>query len=329
MAFRARAHIATGILTAVLLAGVARAQPTPAEKETARSLMVEGRARRERHDLKGALESFRAADAIMHVTTTGYEVARAQVALGQLVEARDTLGRVLRIPARPDEPRPFVEGRANAQQLDEDLAARIPAIRLVLQGAPPSAATVQVDEDTIPPEAASAPLKVNPGHHAIVVHAGAASGRAEVDITERATKTVTIELTAPAGAPVIAQEAAPEHHEEARSHTMRTIAYGGFGLAIAGAAVGSITGLMSLSKTSAVKQSCVDNACPPSVAGDLDTARTTATVSTVAFAAAGVGLAVGITAILIGDKDPARSEAARAHVTPFIGFGSAGVRGAF
>jgi hypothetical protein len=258
-------------------AGVAQAEPTAAEKETARSLMSEGRSRRERNDLPGALESFRAADALMHVTTTGLEVARSQIALGQLVEARDTLRQVMRIPAKDSDPRPFVEARANAQAMDEDLASRIPGIRIVLRGAVEgSAPGVSVDGVTVPAAALGAPFKVNPGHHVVAAVSGAARAQQQVDVAERALQTVTIELPAAAATSAGPAESTPDdvtRDEEHHGGPMRVLAIGGFGLAAAGIALGSVTGVMSLSATSRAKNDCVDNRCPPSTAGDLDTAR--------------------------------------------------------
>lgn len=118
-----------GVLGALLFAHAAMAEPTTAEKETARGHMAEGRARRAESDLRGALASFLAADAIMHVPTTALEVARTQSSLGQLVEARETVRRILRRPVRADDPPPFAEARANAERLDREIAARIPSIR--------------------------------------------------------------------------------------------------------------------------------------------------------------------------------------------------------
>src|SRR4051794_22145874 len=82
--------------------GRASAEPTASGKETARGLMTEARDLRDKNDLRGALSRFQAADAIMRVPTTGLEVARTEAALGLLVEARDTIHRVLAIPAEKD-----------------------------------------------------------------------------------------------------------------------------------------------------------------------------------------------------------------------------------
>src|SRR5690349_18414785 len=95
---RAIAIAAALVLASTLAASRAHAEPpapSATEKETARGLMADARAKRDRGDARGALESFQAADAIMHVPTTGFEVARTQASLGLLVEARDTLHRVL------------------------------------------------------------------------------------------------------------------------------------------------------------------------------------------------------------------------------------------
>src|SRR5262249_47329328 len=82
----------------------ASAEPTAGEKADARASMAEGRALRSQRNFEGALRSFNAADRIMHVPTTGLEVARTLEAMGRLVEARSTLGRVMTIPVQPTDP---------------------------------------------------------------------------------------------------------------------------------------------------------------------------------------------------------------------------------
>ena len=49
---------------------MAHADPSAADKETARALMNEGRTDRDKGDLKAAVKAFAAADALMHVPTT-------------------------------------------------------------------------------------------------------------------------------------------------------------------------------------------------------------------------------------------------------------------
>src|SRR5215471_2911491 len=96
-------------LLAISIAWTARAgaEPSATEKETARALMTEGRDLRDHNDLKTALKRFQTADSIMHVPTTALEVARTEASLGQLVEARETLSRIGRMPEDPSDPPPF------------------------------------------------------------------------------------------------------------------------------------------------------------------------------------------------------------------------------
>lgn len=105
------------------------ATPNAADRETARTYMTEGRKQRDENDLKAALRAFEAADAIMHVPTTGLEVAKTEAMLGQLVEGRDVALRVARSSPEPGEPAPFAEARAAARKLADELEGRIPSIR--------------------------------------------------------------------------------------------------------------------------------------------------------------------------------------------------------
>jgi len=135
-------------------ASVVRAEPTPAEKETARGLMSDGRSLRDQGDLRAALRYFQAADAIMHVPTTALEVAKTLIALGSYLEARDTLRRVVLSPVKPDEPAPFREARVAAEGLDAQLDALIGAVKIEVTGAAPGATVTTA----APAGAAPAPI---------------------------------------------------------------------------------------------------------------------------------------------------------------------------
>ena len=55
-----------------------------------------------------------------------------------LLEARETLGRVIRSPAKPGEPAPFSAARKTADTMNNDLAARIPSIQVAIANAAPN-----------------------------------------------------------------------------------------------------------------------------------------------------------------------------------------------
>jgi hypothetical protein len=332
--------LTAALVVAMLTCGsLASADPSAAEKETARGLMTEGRTARDNGDLQGALKAFTAADAIMHVPTTGLELARALVAVGRLVEGRDVALRVTQVPERPNEPAPFKNAREAAVSLGEELDARIPSITIVVKNAPDgSTPEVDVDGTAMPPEVLGKPRKLDPGHHVVTAKAAGLEGKRELDVAEKESKDVSIELPAP-GTPTEAATDEPPAAEESTSRGNKVMIFGGFGLAAAGLITGSITGVVAISKANSIKGSsaCEDGGtvCGTSVDGNLSTGKTMATVSTVSFIVAGVGAAIGITGFFVGGSStpaakPADApETSAARVVPWIGIGSAGVRGTF
>jgi hypothetical protein len=314
--------------------------PTAAQKETARALMDAGHAADDQGDHRTALERFRAADALMHVPTTGFAVARQQAALGMLVEARDTALRVIRLPSAPNEPAPFTKAREGAQAMADQLAARIPSLRISITDAEKYAtAQVAVDGVDIPLAALAAPYKVNPGHHVVSAVDGSAGAQREIDVAEGSETKVELSMTASANAGAAAHDAEGQQGEpdqpagEQRASTPAAVIvlrWGGLGLAVAGVGVGTVTGIMSMSSTKAARANCQDGQCPPSTFGDLHDARTTATISDVGFVVGGVGVVALVTSFLIGTpKDPPPPSTAGVRVEPWVGVRSAGIAGAF
>jgi hypothetical protein len=328
------------VAVSLLVATAARAAPTAADRETARSLMQEGRELRSKGDLSEALKRFKAADDIMHVPTTALEVARTQVSLGQLVEARDTIAAMRQWPAKPSDPTPFTEARAKAEELDASLNGRVPALTIGAKGVSDLAqASLVIDGVPVPGKAVGLPRSVDPGHHVVTLKTPTAEGKAEVDIREGEQKQIEVPLVSTAPPPAETTEAPPAATEpEAppppmRSHSPGTVTWIGVGLAGAGVIVGAVSGILSMSKKSSLDSACANQICGPDSYSDLDSARTLATVSDVAFAAAGVGAAVAILSLVIGHQETsapsAQSSATYLRVVPWLGPGGGGVRGTF
>ena len=323
---------ASVVLAATLLPGLAWADPTAADRESARTYMAEGRKKRDDNDLKAALRAFEAADAIMHVPTTGLEVAKTQSMLGLLVEARDEALRVSRSSPQPGEPGPFAEARAAAQKLADDLEARIPSIRVVLKNAPPGT-SVTIDGATMPSIAIGLGRKLDPGNHVIVAAAGATERSVNVQVLEREQKDVPIDLGAPAAPapfpqqtevtqppPQATQVEPPPAHKPWIAVGITTLAVGGVGIAL-----GAITGAMSISQTNDLKPLCPGGVCPSNLQGKLDGANTLATVSDIGFVAGGVLAAVGVVFVVMG----ASSRGSKSSVAFGAGPGSVYFTGSF
>lgn len=333
-----------GLALAVLLTTAsAAAAPSAAQRETARRLMDEGKESTREGDLARALDAYKKAHDIMHVPSTGIAVARTQMALGRLVEARDVALEVLRMPRDAKEPPAFEHARRHAKELEASLKARIPTVKIVVSGGP--ATRVTVDEGEVAPILLGEPVAMNPGKHTIVAkNADGIAKSAEVDLVERDAKSVTIEL--PAAEPHVIEAAVTppppdpsrsawvEHdHRATRSTAADVLVYGGFGLAVVGVAVGSVAGGLTLSKADTVKPQCANSVCDPAARSDLDAARTLATVSTVGFAAAGVGLACGVVGLVLPKRHEERAAVRAPSTSPkasaFVVPGGVVVRGSF
>lgn len=332
-----RLFCAAAIVLAASMPATALAAPSAAQRETARRLMDEGKERMRVGDKERAVEAYRKAHDLMKVPTTGMALAKAQLSLGHIVEARDVALEVARMPRDNGEPAVFEKARKEAKELEASLKPRIPTVRIVVKGGP--ATKVTVDDAEVAPLLVGEPVALNPGKHVVAAkNAEGAEKRADVELAERDGKEV--ELTLPVPNPAVAavmpssdsratQPATRERTGE-RTPVANVLVYGGFGLAVAGLAVGGVTGALTLSKAGTVKGQCENDICDPAAKSDLDSASAMATISTVSFAAAGAGLALGVIGLLLPKtqtESALHSTDKRAAV--WVGPGGIGVRGAF
>ncbi len=320
---------AVHVCAALFAIAAPAAAQSAADKETARSLMDQGDDLRTKGDLKAALARFQAANEIMHVPTTALEVARTQVALGQLVEARDTLAQIISSSPGPREPAQFRDARLEAQKVDASLEPRVPTLTVTVTGAKDGAAvSLSVDGVAVPAAVIGLPRRLDAGHHVLVATTSTQEGRGEVDIAEGEKKDVSIAL-ATIAKPTLPTTETPETPPPPTPEAHRSLVLPITLFAIGGATLiaGGITGAMELSQTSSLQSGCSNKVCPPSQYGALDSASTLATVSTIMFVAGGVLVAGGVIALLVGKPSAPAPTAAR--VEPWIGFGAAGVRGSF
>lgn len=231
-------------------------------------------------------------------------------ALGHWVEARG---------------RAQAEGNAAIQEEAEKkakaLETRIPKLTLVLAGAPPDAEVVR-DGVALGAASMGVPLPVNPGAHTLVVRAKEHEDTSEsVSIAEGENKRVELKL----GGPKKTGPNGPVGSEkESASGGTSPLVYVGFGTAIAGVAVGSIFGIMTLGKGSDAKNACPSGACKDqSALDDAKSGQTLGTISTIGFIVGGIGAAVGVYALVWGK--PKVSTSVALDVGPMGG----GLRGTF
>lgn len=311
-------------LSVAMIPARSQAEPTAGEKETARKLVKSGRAKLASGDAAAALSDLKAAHEIMNVPTTGLELGKAQIAAGKLVEARDTLLSISRIEQKPGEAPQFAKARKTAGELAKQIEPRIAALRIEVVGAKDDQSPrVLVDDTQVSDAMLRGPIAVNPGAHTVVVELGNERRRTEVSLGEGESRQVTVDVSslAPSERPA-PRPVAPKREPAARTNPL---VYIGFGVGGAAAAAGFISGYVAFSKAKDATEKCSGSRCPPETHDDIDTGRTMATVSTVAFVIAGVGAGVGVYGLL----NPLPAEPAGPSVGVWVGPDRGGVVGRF
>jgi len=304
MTIRFSRALAAGIVVLALASSRhAAAEPTAADVETARGLYVEGLELRDSGKLEMSLGRFKAAHALAATPITSLELGRAHAVLGELVEAREVLLSIERLPVQPGESAKAANARVEARAMAEQLRDRIPALRIVFSPEPAGPPHVTIDGVVIPPEALANPRKVNPGSHTIIAEANGSRATSTVLLIERELRMVTLALHGAASPAIVkpavaanldpAREAPPESPPSTTAGPTGWF-YVGLGAAGVGVIVGSITGAIALSKASALESECTGAACPRSAADDLTTSRTMGVVSTIAFGVAVAGGALAL-----------------------------------
>jgi hypothetical protein len=291
------------------------AEPSDADKATARALMNEGYDALERGDVRMALERFRAADALVHVPTTTFALARAEVADGRLVEAHEALVGLSRIPVKGGEPREFTTARQEGDRLLLSLEGRIPSVRLAINGGSSADDTrVIFDGEPLPLAAIRMARKVDPGPHTIIVERAGETKQLTLQVEERENKVVEVVFTTPSPVAPAGQEIGP------RSTPLTVV--GVVGACVGLAAGATMGGLALAAKESATNNGATAGECPPSAQSDCHRAKAFAAASTVSFGIAGVGAAVAAVSYLW--LTPQRAKRV-AGLEPYVGLGSAGL----
>ena len=300
----------------LLTAASASATPSIAERETARSLMEEGDRLIADSDRENALAKYRAAHAIMHVPTTGIELARTHDKLGHLVEARAVAIEVINMSPTPNEPAVFTEAREAAGALAESLKDRVPTITVNVTPAS-GAHTVSIDGARLPKEARAIAFRTNPGSHTVLVELpGSPAQERSVTLVEGQAATVPFAFTPSAVAAsqpppaVITHSSSLPVSDEDPSRAGRIRSIVGFSVGGAALLAGAATGVISLVQVNNLKSRCPNDRCVPADRDELQTAIALGNISNVALPIGVLGLAWGLYELLTLPSAPAPPQAA-------------------
>lgn len=175
-------------------------------------------------------------------------------------------------------------------------------------------------------------LPVDPGKHQVTAIApGKKEWSTHVNVTGEAQQmNVTVpQLEDGPPEPVEGGETSDAASLEDRGKTQRILGLSLGGVGIVGIGLGTVFGVGAISKKGEAEDAgCDDETCPDAVAGGLrDDARTSGTISTIAFAVGAAAAATGVVLYFTAPKAPPKEEekpevAWRAGVAPLVGGGN-------
>jgi hypothetical protein len=334
-----RAAVAIQLLPFALavMAGRASAQSVDAQE-----LFTQGRKALAARDYSTACVKLEASERLERAVGTLLSLAECEEGLGQLASARVHLEEAASLA---DATHDRADRGQIARRRSEEIDKRVPRLTLrLVAGAPQDSRATRDGVDLGAAEFGTA-IPVDPGKHLIVVSAaGRADATFAINLSEGEQKTIDVApgepalVVPPPSPPTQTAPPAASGHEKpvqvtpevATGSSQRTWAYVAAGSGVVGVALGSVFGVQALSTWSQAKQDC-GTGCPAgsSARTEQGHAQTEATVSTVAFAAGGIALAVG--AYVFFTEAPASKPATGVRVAPWLGAncGGAAVRGAW
>ncbi len=301
------------LLFVIALAGspARAAEPSDADRATARALAEQASEALEKKDFTRAAELFGRADALVQAPTLALGFARAQVGLGKLVAAHETYQRIVREAARAEGNKAYASAVRDAEQELSMLIPRLPSVTIVVQGA--EAPTVELNGVLIPSASVGVKRFVDPGDHVVRASArGYLVATSSFVAAEKASSVVEIVLVRdPAFPPIQGGQGAPTGAPTgAPPPTTEGEGEGGGGMFVAGltlAGVGgasliasAVTGGLFMSSKSTVDERCIDGRCDQDGIDAANRGETLALVNTVTLAG---GLAVGGVGALLAILD--------------------------
>ena len=213
------------------------AQDDAADKANARSLATEGIELYNEGRYADALDRLERAQSLFDAPMHLLYIARAQVRLGQLVEASETYRRLIRVELSQDTPAAVREAVEAADAELDGVEARVSALRIEIVPPNEPGLVVTIDDKPVSPAVIGVDRPMNPGQHRI--RASVPDGRrveTTIELADGAREALRLELTttpppSPAAAVTQPGDAAP---------TPRFVLFAGAGLG-AGLPVGKLS----------------------------------------------------------------------------------------
>jgi len=363
MATRAQKTVASILVTAFLSSPLAAFAQSDEQRAAARELATSGLDAFKAGKYEQSLDSFTKAESLFHALPHLLFIARSQAKLGQYVKARESYMKIIKEVLPANAPQAARDAQSTASSEVANIEPKIGRVTINVAGKEQAKdLVITIDGAAISSVVVGTPLPIDPGDHQIEGVATGLRGKAtaHVEPGQRVDVPLTLEQDASAlppaalaagataapkqDAPPPAASATPasppanapasDQGTSSGTNGMRIGAYVAFGVGAVGLAAGTIFMIQSAGKTSDADKLCTlpNGACDVSVeqkVKSLDSdAKTAKTLGVVGFVVGGAGVGAGVALLLLAPKHSEKSSSGL-HVTPWVGFNTAGLRGSF
>jgi hypothetical protein len=307
-------------------------EPPAAERASARAIADQGFDAFDAGEWRVALDRFERAESLVHSPVHRLFIARCQANLGLLLEAKETYLGITRERLAADAVASLEAQRAAGAELAA-LEGRIPFVLVSVKAGSGTVEPISVSMDgkRVPSALVGVPYPVNPGRHTWRAQAGSSTSSTEERlIRESSRETVSLTVDAAPASPASKRLPAPAPAAEP-DDGWPWAAIASFGVGAAGVGVGTAFALKKSSLDAEIERTCRADGCPGTEQNleREDDANAAGLVATIAFIGAGAGIATGVTLLLLDRGEQADDRRPSASVSPWLGLGSAGLRGRF
>ncbi len=180
-------------------------------------------------------------------------------------------------------------------------------------------------------------LGIHPGHHVFMARLGDQTANWETELSPGAAVTHKFETSAASsasGTASIGDSTTADEPTRSRSKKgLRTAGFVSLGVGVVGLGVGTVFALKSHGKRTEVDDLCPQDLCPVDRRDEITTmqndANSAGQIAWVGLIAGGVGVATGVTLLVLSGGREKSPNPTAAYVAPWIGAGSIGVVGRF
>jgi hypothetical protein len=331
--------------------GISRAEDDAAETAAARALAVDGMKLADAGKCGDAIEKLQRAEKLHHAPIVLGRLGECQVSQGKIVDGTENLRKMLREAVPPNPSAALVKARDRAQSALDAAKPKIATMTITVKGPPNNSGTnVTVDGQSVSVALLDTDRPSDPGEHVVEATAtGYLKATSRVTLTAGEKQAVTLKLESDPNyvPPSVGNETGASGGKtgvsiDGGSSTGRDTGSGGSSLVLgppnrsaayiswafggAAVAVGAGFGAVAIKGKNDLDGKCPSKQCASSYDGQLNSAKTAGTISTVAFGVGAAAVVLGTVLYFTATPSLERAPRAEKRVGPraWVGVGDVG-----